>query len=110
MRRWRRALSDTICSLEEEVYFMLEIHTVLISLNVYWGTFGSVPHTCAGQHPQPVARPFQQLVNDKLSRIGILYLNDRGFAVRSGFWHVENLVVGNHAVLLIFWRGLPNNP
>ena len=84
------------------------IRTVLVSLNLNGSALGSVPHTCASKHPHPIPRPFHQLVNYEFPRVRILNLDYRCLAVRPGFWDIENLVVGNHSVLLILRRGLPD--
>ena len=84
------------------------IRTVLVSLNLNGSALGSVPHTCASKHPHPIPRPFHQLVNYEFPRVRILNLDYRCLAVRPGFWDIENLVVGNHPVLLILGRGLPD--
>ena len=84
------------------------IRTVLVSLNLNGSALGSVAHTCASKHPHPIPRPFHQLVNYEFPRVRILNLDYRRLAVRPGFWDIENLVVGNHPVLLILGRGLPD--
>ena len=96
------------------IYYDLNYHqlgwirTVLVSLNLNGRALGPIPHTRPRKHPDSIAGPFHQLVNYKLARVRILYLDYRRLAVRPRFGHIENLVVGNHAVLLILRRGLPD--
>ena len=96
------------------IYYDLNYHqlgwirTVLVSLNLNGRALGPIPHTRPRKHPDSIAGPFHQLVNYKLTRVRILYLDYRRLAVRPRFGHIENLVVGNHAVLLILRRGLPD--
>ena len=86
---------------------VIHIHTVFVGFDLNRRALRTVADARPRQHPQAVVCPLQQVVQHKIARRRVLYYNDRRLAVRPALGHVEDLVVGDEAVLLVLRRWAP---